>query len=183
MAEPYHQERVQPSLLDRLTDDYAVRGILKNAVGTTEREVSPKDETSDRQVISARKLRELVKRDLSWLLNTGCLEDLADLSDFPLVAQSVINYGIPDLAGLSISNADTFEIERRLRKAIIQYEPRILKDSLRVTASITNQMSNKALQFEIECDICGQPVPEHLYLKSEVDLDTGGIKLTDRMGC
>jgi type VI secretion system protein ImpF len=54
MAELLPQERLQPSLLDRLTDDAP----------------ESKDESRDKRVLNLAQLRAGVMRDLSWLLNT-----------------------------------------------------------------------------------------------------------------
>ena len=56
MAELTTQERLQPSLLDRLTDD----------------EPGSRSEGRDKRVMSMRQLRAAVLRDLEWLLNCGC---------------------------------------------------------------------------------------------------------------
>jgi len=88
MAELTQKERLQPSLLDRLTDD--------------ERE--HKQESRDKRVLSPARLRECVRRDLTWLLNTTHLAALEDLDAHPEVARSVLNYGMPDLAGRTVSS-------------------------------------------------------------------------------
>jgi type VI secretion system protein ImpF len=163
VAELTQQERLQPSLLDRLTDD----------------EPEKKIESRDKRVLSVRRLRECIKRDLAWLLNTGNLADVQDLSDYPLVTQSVLNYGMPDLTGITAVSADVHAIERHLRQIIQTYEPRILKNRLRVRVTTTDQMSQNALRFEIECDMWAEPVPERLYLKTEVDLETGNVSVDD----
>lgn len=163
MAELEQQERLQPSLLDRLTDD----------------EPGNSKESRDKRVLSIRKLRDYIRRDLAWLLNTGNLSDVQDLSDYPLVAESVVNYGMPDLTGITVSNADEGALERHLRQVILRYEPRILRNSLRVSVTRSDEMSANALKFEIECDMWSEPVPERLYLKSEIDLETGSIKIGD----
>ena len=166
MAELSQQERLQPSLLDRLTDE----------------EPDKKLESRDRRVLSVRRLRECIKRDLSWLLNTGNLSDVEDLSEYPLVAESVLNYGMPDLTGITAASTDVHAIERRLRQIILLYEPRILKNGLRVRVTTTDEMSQNALRFEIECNMWAEPVPERLYLKSEVDLETGSFRVEDFNG-
>lgn len=195
MAELYQQERLQPSLLDRLTDNSYL--AKQNAPTEKHNELSAKAEHDskkttnslsqqsdplDRQGITARKLREIVKRDLGWLLNTGSLDDVEDLENYPYTAQSVLNYGIPDLTGVTVANANVRDIERRLQRAILQYEPRILKKTLQINVVKTDEMSRHALQFEIECDIWGQHSPEHLILKSEIDLETGSVVVIDRSG-
>jgi type VI secretion system protein ImpF len=166
MAELETQERLQPSLLDRLTDEEP---------GSTK-------ESREKRVLSVRRLRESVKRDLAWLMNTGNLGDVQDLSDYPLVAESVLNYGMPDLTGKWVAGADTEAIARAVREAILRYEPRILRNTLRVNASASDKMSSRALHFEIEFDMWAEPVPERLYLKTEVDLGTGAVTLNESSG-
>jgi type VI secretion system protein ImpF len=166
MAELETQERLQPSLLDRLTDDDP---------GVTQ-------ESRDKRVLSVRRLRESVKRDLAWLMNTGNLNDVQDLSDYPLVAESVLNYGMPDLTGKWVAGADTDLIMRTVRESILRYEPRILGNTLQVHVSTSDEMSSRALHFEIEFDMWAEPVPERLYLKTEVDLGTGTVSLSESSG-
>ena len=154
MADLSSQERLFPSLLDRLTDDQA---------GT-------KTESRDQRVFSIHKLRAAVLRDLAWLMNTCHLAAHQDLSDCPEVAKSVINYGIPDLTGKTVQQA--------LRQAILDFEPRILADTLEVRGDKDpdSPLSN-SLQFEIEGELWSRPFPERLYLRSELDLETGTVNI------
>ncbi|MGH8642931.1 MAG: type VI secretion system baseplate subunit TssE [Gammaproteobacteria bacterium] len=165
MAELTPKERLQPSLLDRLRDE----------------EPDKMQESRDKRVLSLQKLRASVVRDLSWLFNCTHLESLQDLQDHPLVAHSVLNYGLPDLAGKPIISADAAEIERRLRQAIWDYEPRILRHSVKVCVQVAREkMSGLALRFDIEGELWAQPMPLKLYLKTEVDLESGHVSIDDR---
>ncbi|MCL7421163.1 MAG: type VI secretion system baseplate subunit TssE [Methylobacter sp.] len=167
MAELTQKERLQPSLLDRLTDD---------APDKTQ-------ESRDQRVLSLSRLRQGVLRDMGWLLNTGSLDAVEDFAGLPLVAGSVINYGIPDLAGTTLSGADVLEIERRVRQAIWDFEPRILRDSVKVTVTASeDQMNHNAMSFDIEGDLWAQPLPLRLYLRTELDLETGNMEIMDRGG-
>ena len=166
MAELSQQERLQPSLLDRLTDE----------------EPDKSQESRDKRILSVRRLRESIKRDLAWLLNTSNLGSIDDLSGYPRVVESVLNYGIPDITGIVASGADVSVIERRVRQAILAFEPRILKNSLQVRALASDVMSHNALQFEIKCDMWAEPVPERMYLKTEIDLETGDVRVADYNG-
>lgn len=166
MTELGQEERLQPSLLDRLRDD----------------EPGKTQESRDKRILSVSKLRDSLKRDLAWLMNAGNLSDVQDLSEYPLVEASVLNYGMPDLTGITASGADVTAIERRLRQAIQTYEPRIVKNSLRVNAVIGDEMTPNAIVFEIKCDMWSEPVPERLYLKTEIDLESGGVHIADSSG-
>ena len=165
MAELSQKERLQPSLLDRLTDD----------------DPDKLNETREQRVLSLNKLRGCVLRDLAWLLNTGKLEAVQNLEDYPLVAHSVINYGIPDLTGTTVSSANTSDIEQQVKQAIWDFEPRILHDSVRIKLSISEQqMNHNAMAFDIEGDLWAQPLPLRLYLRTELDLETGSMEIIDR---
>jgi type VI secretion system protein ImpF len=158
MAELTPNERLQPSLLDRLTDS------------------NPKGEQESREerVLSVRQLRKSVLRDLEWLLNTGRLETTEDLSEYPEVRHSVLNYGIPDLAGTTASSMDVYQLEQTLRQVILDFEPRIMPYNLRVQVTRNEtEMSTNSISLEIEGEIWGQPLPEHLYLKTVLDLELG----------
>lgn len=164
MAELTPKERLQPSLLDRLTDD----------------EPDRQQEAREKRVLSMRKLRQSVQRDLAWLLNSGDLGTVQDLEDYPLVSHSVVNYGLPDLAGQAASGLDLPAIERMLRQAIWDFEPRILRNTVKVRSVVADdQMNRNAVAFEIEGDLWAQPVPLHLLMRTEVDLDSGTFSISD----
>jgi len=167
MAELSHTERLQPSLLDRLTDEAP----------------DEQSESRSRRVISMNRLRALVRRDLAWLLNTGHMEVLQDLSDYPEVQRSVLNYGMPDLSGAAVSGLTSDQIERMVKTAILTYEPRILTNSLDIRSQVSpDNMNRNAIVFEIVGQLWAQPMPAELFLKTEMDLETGDVDVVDAAG-
>lgn len=167
MAELTQKERLQPALLDRLTDH--------------EREQS--EETRDRRVMSMRQLRKSVLRDLGWLLNSSRLDILQSLEKHPYAAHSVLNYGIPDMTGLASTGIDETVIERAVRQAIWDFEPRILRQTVRVRARVDpERMSHNTLTFDIEGLLWAQPAPLQIYLKTELDLELGEVMVTENFG-
>jgi type VI secretion system protein ImpF len=165
MADLTPQERLQPSLLDRLTDT--------DRNNTTE--------PRERRVLSVQRLKAGVLRDLAWLLNTGHYEVLEDLSAYPEVRNSVLNYGMPDLTGQSVSGMDPVRLERIVREAIIKFEPRVNSRTLKVTVSVDDDRVNRnAMRFNIEGELWAQPTPMALFLKTELDLESGNVKVTER---
>lgn len=164
MAELTTTERLQPSLLDRLTDDEPLRG----------------SESREQRVISPSRLRECVTRDLSWLLNCVQMASDATLADYPDVASSVINFGIPDLTGTQLAGINVNQLQQRLRMAILAYEPRLIANTLQVVVRAQqSSMDRKSLVFDIRSDMWAQPIPLALYLKTEVDLETGKLDLVE----
>lgn len=83
MADKTLSERLQPSLLDRLTDN----------------EPGEMNETKDARVIDISRLREIIQRDLSWLLNSTNIESSLDVAAFPNITKSVVNYGLKEVSG------------------------------------------------------------------------------------
>lgn len=165
MAELLPQERLQPSLLDRLTDD----------------EPSLTAESRERRVLSMTRLRESVLRDVTWLLNTVQLGETDPLDDYPEVENSVVNYGVPVLIGTHVMGRDIGRLQEELSLALKRFEPRILQDSLTVRVDREGgAMSRRALAFTIEGHLWAQPVPQSLYLRTELDLETGAVRITDQ---
>ena len=107
------RDRLQPALLDRLTDDNP----------------GQREEPVDRRVMTKSQIRQAVLRDLSWLFNAtqpmGNLNGVA--SDIPpMVAESVLNFGLPAMSGQLVSKIDISLLERTIRQAILRFEPRLL---------------------------------------------------------
>ena len=161
MAELTMQERLQPSLLDRLTDN----------------EPNNPQEGAERRVMSLSQLKASVLRDLAWLFNTSSLFDPESAAQMP-AGTSVINFGMPPLAGHTASSIDVQAVEALLAETIATYEPRILKGSLRIRAQLeSGEMNHNALSFEIEGDLWAEPVPLRLLLSTALDLETGHVKV------
>ncbi|QIH05199.1 MULTISPECIES: type VI secretion system baseplate subunit TssE [unclassified Pseudomonas] len=155
------RDRLQPSLLDRLTDDEP--GNLK--------------ESPDKRVLSLSQLKASVLRDLAWLLNTTSLLE-ADATLHTPAGTSVVNYGLPALAGYSASNIDIPALEALIHQAIATFEPRILRSTLRVRArTAPGEMNHNALSFEIEGDLWAQPMPLRLLLQTDMDLESGHVRV------
>ena len=163
MAELIPKERLQPALLDRLTDDAPDQTV----------------ESRDDRVISLRRLRQGVVRDLEWLFNTGAMFTPEEAERHGVVAASVINYGIPNLAGVQASSLSLPRLERLLREAIWNFEPRLLRDSVRVKAVATSAMSHRAITFEIHAQLWAHPLPLEMFLRTEIDLETGSVNVTE----
>jgi type VI secretion system protein ImpF len=167
VAELTPSERLQPSLLDRLTND-------------TPDQVR---ESGEKRVLSLERLRECVRRDLAWLLNTPNLACVQDLSEYPEVERSTLNFGIPDLSGKTASSVDKSLLVKLVRRAILEFEPRLLRNSVKVQI-VTNADShnNNAVFFHIEADLWSQPLPLRLYLRTELNLEDGEATVTEITG-
>lgn len=159
------QDRLQPALLDRLTDDRPDSQV----------------ESAEGRLIRDHQLRELVLRDLTWLFNTSAPGDELDWSAAPQAQRSVLNYGLPALSGLSTSGLDLPALQARVHQAILDHEPRILPDSLTVEAMVSNSQldHHNMLGFRIGGRLWAQPVPLELLVHTEIDLETGRVAVRE----
>jgi type VI secretion system protein ImpF len=165
VAETSITERVQPCLLDRLTD----------------LEPHKEKEGRDQRVIGTRAYRAAVLRDIGWLLNTGNLGSLEELGGLEEARRSVINFGMPDLCGLTASGLDPVEVERQLVEAIRAFEPRVLPNTLAVRSAPSGEGgAANVVSFEIEGQLWAQPMNEALFIRTEVDLETGQFAVKER---
>ena len=158
MAES-NRDRINPSLLDRLTDEGSGRGV-----STTVSE-----------------LRKSVLRDLAWLFNTTRPFTPEQIEERPQVRNSVLNYGMPPLSGITASGLNIRELERSLRQAIIDFEPRILPDSVSVKALAEGDTvdHHNVIALHIEGLLWAQPVPIELLLRTQFDLESGQSRVEE----
>jgi type VI secretion system protein ImpF len=164
----WSSDRLQPTLLDRLTDDRPTQA--KDTVGEL--------------VISRRQLRQIILRDLAWLLNATKAESEMDFSFNDDAKRSTINYGLPAFSGRRASDVKLGELELEIKDAIALFEPRIVPSTLQVTAEgETDSMSaHNLVVFQIRGQIWATPYPIEMLLKSSMDLETGAVTLLDQLG-
>ena len=160
-------ERLKPSLLDRLTDD----------------EPTESREAIRQRFASASSLRASVVRDLGWLLNSVRLSTVQELAAYPRAASSALNYGLPDLAGRTLTSIDVPGLEAELTRAIINYEPRLIPETVLVSMrDAPTDLGINSMQFTIEATLTAYPAPLALCLRTEINLETGDVNVTEWEG-
>lgn len=165
MADLNVQERLQPSLLDRLTD---------HVPGETQ-------ESDDKRMLTKQALRQAVLRDLTWLLNATGHGPPLDGERFPHATRSVLNFGLPTMAGQLASSIQRVNMEQSLRKAILQFEPRILAHTLEVEIVLEGHAldAHNRVGLQIRGMLWAQPVPLEFLLRSRIDLEEGRFTMED----
>jgi type VI secretion system protein ImpF len=130
--------RCRPTLLDRLTDP------LDGAAGEPGLGTSP--------------LKDRLARDLEQLLNTRCAP-LREARGFVQAGRSVLTFGLPDLASLSLaSDADRTRICSEIRTAIARHEPRLT--GVRVELRAQDLGPGSGLGFTIRARLATHPVAQ-----------------------
>lgn len=181
MAELTSQERLQPSLLDRLTDH----------------EPGSQVEALDARVLNRQQLRAAVLRDLSWLFNTARAEPARHSGrahrqqhiaaeallwqDVPQARRSVLNFGMAAFSGESLVRMDLAAMGRDIRQSIIDFEPRIDPETLEVQVELDGQARahHNQLKLVIRGHMWNQPVPLELLLSAAMDVETGQASVRD----
>lgn len=166
MASPNElRERLQPALLDRLTDDFPASEV----------------EAEERRVMSKAALRQAVIRDLGWLFNATQPLLVQESDQYPAAAASVLNYGLPALAGALASKIDVSQLERSIRKAIVDFEPRIVAETVSVHAIEADDVlaTHNVIEFEIRGLMWAQPVALEMLLRTQLDLEAGKVEIRD----
>jgi type VI secretion system protein ImpF len=159
------QDRLQPALLDRLTDE----------------EPDKKQEPREARILSKSRMRQSVLRDLAWLFNATRLEAVTDLASLPNVRRSVLNFGLPALSGRTASSLDVSDLARAVREAILTFEPRILPATLQIRTLLEagDLDHHNVIGVEIHGELWAQPVPLEFLVRTEFDLETGKVQVAD----
>ena len=155
MADLTPIERLQPCLLDRLTDDEPGRQV----------------ESNRERIVSLQRYRNGVLRDLAWLFNANAfLYDEgweAFKLKYPKAYESVINFGLRQLCG--VATPDAQRLQEDLEAVIKIFEPRVTPRSLTVRVDLDRNL----VAVDVEGDLWALPLPEHLHLRTIVDVETG----------
>ncbi len=165
-AHRLHVEYAQPALLERLTDD----GLSLSM-----------DAESSIRHHSVRMMRRAILDNLHALLNSSHYQAGNDLSRWPLVAGSVLNFGILPLAGKCISALPLHDICQAMHQAVCRYEPRIDADTLEIdTPADPWHGGQSALKFEIRGHLWHCPRWQAFVFESRLSLENGHIELRDK---
>jgi type VI secretion system protein ImpF len=152
-----------PTLLDRLRDDAPHR----------------QHETPGEYAVTRTQMRDIVQRDLAYLLNTTSIEEQLDRARYPQAAASTVNFGVPPLAGKFMASRQWADIERVIKRAIADFEPRLVPDSLGVSPlpDKEGEVQYNALAFEVRGLISMDPYPMEFLVQSSLDLETSQINV------
>ena len=150
---------IRPSLLDRLIDE----------------EPGNRNEAPDRRAQSLKELKDAVRRDLEWLLNSRRSPAEPVLSAKELW-RSVYCYGLPDTNGLAMTSAeDRNRMARMVASAVAAFETRLTN----VTVSMDPPTrSGRVLHFQIEALLKMEPAPARVFFDTKLELSSGEYEVT-----
>jgi type VI secretion system protein ImpF len=151
---------MRPSVLDRLID------------------LEPKSsaEAPNSNYGSLGDVKNAVRRDLEWLLNTrrmvsGLAGDLQELK------KSIVNYGIPDITGVDIENKMVGKtLRHEIEEAIRTFEPRFLDVSVTMEPV---SATDRQIRLRIEAKLDVDPVPEPMVFDTVLQLGSSTVALNE----
>ncbi len=151
MARIDKKKNLRPSILDRLIDNDPNNRV--------------EAESSKHQKL--KQLRQSVRRDLENLLNTR-LRIIEPGDEYSQLKHSLLNYGLPDLATVNISDIDkrkTFVLQ--LESLLMDFEPRF--KSVSVNYQDNSNSVDRTLRFRIDATLYADPSPEVVIFDSVLE--------------
>lgn len=149
--------RVRPSVLDRLIDyepEYSREAAASRAK-------------------NLRILKQSVRRDMEWLLNTR--QTMGIPPELKEVQSSIAAYGLPDISTFSgRSGADRMRLRRAVEQAIEAFEPRL--EGVTVTVD-PEPGPSLALKFRIDGRLKVDPAPEPVSFDTLLQIGSGEFRV------
>ncbi len=143
-----------PSVLDRLIDH----------------EPANRAEPQSWRAQSLKEMKDAVRRDLEWLLNSRRTPQEPLLTSKELW-RSVYCFGLPDSTGLALRSSDERKrLSHAVEAAVAAFEPRLV--NVRVTIPPASPTA-KVIHFQIEALLRTEPAPERVYFDSVLELTSG----------
>jgi type VI secretion system protein ImpF len=161
MARSDNEVRITPSVLDRLLD--------------FEPELS--SEAIKSRAKSLRELKQSVRRDMEWLLNTRrYIDEIPETLEE--TSRSLANYGLPDFTGISTKNlAEQKRLVKELETSIKTFEPRLI--DIKVTVEPVGG-TERILNFKIEACLHVEPAPEPVVFDTILQLGNGEYMVKEK---
>jgi type VI secretion system protein ImpF len=170
--------RLTPTLFDKLVADVEISGLQSTDDAGVTNEVMRYYPVPEINRFGEAALRATVKRDLAWLLNTTQFGAGGELEGYPEVETSVLNYGVPDLAGRSLHTRTILDRAREIRNAIRIFETRIDAESL-VVEPVAGDEKPNTIVFLIHAEINSGFRPVPVQYRTEVEADTASVEVSE----
>jgi type VI secretion system protein ImpF len=170
--------RLTPTIFDKLVADVEISGLRAVDTPQVMSEIMSFYPVPEIKRFGEAALRATVKRDLAWLLNTTQLGARADLEGYAEVQASVLNFGVPDLAGRSHHARTILDLAREIRDSIRIFETRLDPESLVVEPLASKDKANTVV-FLIHAEISSGVRPLPVQFRTELETDTAAVEVSE----
>ncbi len=125
-----------------------------------------------------RQVSDYLRSRLTILFNASGVDALDRTDKYPLTAASVVNFGVGNLAGREVSGIDRRRLVKRIRQAILRFEPRINPAGLAVRFAEVDGGYGTSLNFIIEGEVDYLCDRFAFSLNSLWNTDSGEVQVT-----
>ena len=161
MASFDKKKKLRASILDRLIDNDPQSSVDMDA----------------NKYHKLKNLRHSVRRDLENLLNTR-YKIMEPAEEFKELELSLLNYGLPDLATVNMSDTDKKqEFIDSFETILREYEPRF--KTIKVSYLDNTDKLDRTLRFRIDATLYADPYPEVIVFDSVLEPVTRSINVKE----
>ena len=129
-------------------------------------------------IVNEETLRQQLSIDLNALMNTVSMSSSEDISELQHVKKSILNFGLEDIAHLTLEERGVNEIQNDLFKALIHYEPRLIKHSIEVERDTSVDISKHNIRFMISAEMHATPMDVPVEFLADLELSSGKMKIS-----
>ena len=122
-------------------------------------------------------LRQVIQRDVAWLLNDIQFEATTTLDDYPEVRTSVLNQGLPELIGRSLDSDTMARRSEEITAALRAFEQRIRPETISVVFDTSRIDTENKLYFAVSGEIRNALEEAWVQFSTSVDLDDGKVEV------
>jgi type VI secretion system protein ImpF len=179
MAAPNRKNRLSPPLMHAFRAAHAARDATKK--------IDQRDESGERIIAGRRAvsrapitenlLRREVALDLESLMNTVAFESSVDVTDFPYVRRSIINYGLPDLVHRSIDETGVDDVKAEIENTMTLFEPRLIRDSVHVARDTELDPTELKVRFVVRAELRCDPADVPVEFVADLDVEVAAVQI------
>jgi type VI secretion system protein ImpF len=127
-------------------------------------------------------IRQSVIDNLIDIVNTIDLQSAVEIKDLEYASRSVLNFGIYDLTHLTSDDSNLPMVEKNVTAAIINYEPRIRKETVHVRRDMEFNDTVQKLRLSIYAEVSYHPLDIPIEFVAEIDLSSGKVGIGKAVG-
>jgi type VI secretion system protein ImpF len=120
-------------------------------------------------------LRAQLALDLDGLMNTTNFASVVDISELDLVKRSVLNFGLPDIVARTLEENRSETIPREIEQAILDFEPRILRRTLKVTQDPHVESETLRIRYHVNGEMACNPAAVPVEFVADLEVGTSRI--------
>lgn len=181
MATSRKGPRLSPPLMFAFREAHRARDSKK--------QIDQRDESGVRMVATRRslkasvnevQLRAQLSRDLDILMNTVNLNSVEPLGEFENIGRSIVNFGIPDILNRTIDEARVDLIVDEIHTAVLDFEPRLIKDSVKVQRDMSIDPATLSVRYLVTGEMSCDPVAVPVEFVADLEVTSGKLSVSQR---